>query len=122
MAGKIVADTLEHSTAGSLDTQYVVDGSAKAWARTSGNGDVVEDNLNMASITDNSTGDKTIGLVSNMGSTLYAVVATVRVGSGNTFVAQMQESNAGSIRIDTKGDADDEADRDFSVVAFGDLA
>ena len=24
MAGKIVADTLEHSTAGSVDTQYVV--------------------------------------------------------------------------------------------------
>jgi hypothetical protein len=29
--GKIKADTLEHSTAGSLDTQYVVNGSAKAW-------------------------------------------------------------------------------------------
>ena len=27
MAGKIVADTLKHSTAGSLDTQYVVNGS-----------------------------------------------------------------------------------------------
>ena len=30
--GKIKADTLEHSTAGSLDTSYVVNGSAKAWA------------------------------------------------------------------------------------------
>ena len=27
--GKIKADTLEHSTAGSLDTSYVVNGSAK---------------------------------------------------------------------------------------------
>ena len=27
--GKIKADTLEHSTAGSLDTQYVVNGSAR---------------------------------------------------------------------------------------------
>ena len=33
MAGKIVADTLEHSTAGSLDTQFVVNGSAKARIR-----------------------------------------------------------------------------------------
>ena len=33
MAGKIIADTLEHSTAGSLDTQYVVQGSAKAWCK-----------------------------------------------------------------------------------------
>jgi hypothetical protein len=32
MAGKIVADELEHSTAGSVDTQYVVSGSSKAWA------------------------------------------------------------------------------------------
>ena len=32
MAGKIIADTLEHSTAGSVDTQYVVNGSAKAYA------------------------------------------------------------------------------------------
>ena len=31
MAGKIIADQIEHSTAGSLDTQYVVNGSAKAW-------------------------------------------------------------------------------------------
>ena len=29
--GKIKADTLEHSTAGSLDTKFVVQGSAKAW-------------------------------------------------------------------------------------------
>jgi hypothetical protein len=29
--GKIKADTLEHSTAGTVDTQYVVNGSAKAW-------------------------------------------------------------------------------------------
>ena len=33
MAGKIIADTLEHSTAGSLTTDYVVNGSAKAWIR-----------------------------------------------------------------------------------------
>ena len=30
--GKIKADTLEHSTAGALDTQYVVNGSAKEYA------------------------------------------------------------------------------------------
>jgi hypothetical protein len=30
MAGTIVADTLTHSTAGSIATNYVVEGSAKA--------------------------------------------------------------------------------------------
>jgi hypothetical protein len=35
--GKIKADTLEHSTAGSLDTQYVVNGSAKVtWVNYTG--------------------------------------------------------------------------------------
>ncbi len=33
MAGKIVADTLEHSTAGSIATNFVVNGSAKAWCQ-----------------------------------------------------------------------------------------
>ena len=31
MAGKIIADTLEHSTAGSVTTDYVVDGTIKCW-------------------------------------------------------------------------------------------
>ena len=58
MAGKIVADTLEHSTAGSIATNYVVEGSLKAWIsiddtnpptkRNSG----VGDSLNISSIGD----------------------------------------------------------------------
>ena len=32
--GTLKADTLTHSTAGSLATNYVVNGSAKAWAET----------------------------------------------------------------------------------------
>ena len=57
MAGKIVADTLEHSTAGSLDTQYVVNGSAKAWVNFNGTGTpAIRDSLNFSSITDIGTG------------------------------------------------------------------
>ncbi len=55
--GKIKADTLEHSTAGSLDTQYVVQGSAKAWVTFDGTGTpTARDSLNASSITDLSTG------------------------------------------------------------------
>ena len=36
--GKIKADTLEHSTSGSVDTQYVVSGSAKQWVNLDGTG------------------------------------------------------------------------------------
>jgi hypothetical protein len=58
MAGKIVADTLEHSTAGSIATNYVVNGSAKAWCGASAtDGSGISDSLNVSSQTDNGTGD-----------------------------------------------------------------
>ena len=60
MAGKIIADTLEHSTAGSIATNYVVEGSAKAWANFNTNTSTsVLDSFNTASLTDNGTGDTT---------------------------------------------------------------
>ena len=54
--GKIKADTLEHSTAGSLDTSYVVNGSAKAWFNFNQDGPAVDNSLNVSSITDVGTG------------------------------------------------------------------
>ena len=55
--GKIKADTLEHSTAGSLDTKYVVNGSAKAWVRFNGTGTLaVNKSLNTSSVSDIGTG------------------------------------------------------------------
>ncbi len=54
MAGKIVADTLEHSTAGSIATNYVVNGSAKAWFSLDGDAGtpVFFDSFNCSTITD----------------------------------------------------------------------
>jgi hypothetical protein len=56
MAGKIVADTLEHSTAGSVTTDYVVNGVNKAWCNH-GLTSNIRQSLNIASLTDNGTGD-----------------------------------------------------------------
>ena len=57
MAGKIVADTLEHSTAGSIATNYVVEGSEKVWMNFNGTGTVaIRDSFNTSSIIDVSTG------------------------------------------------------------------
>ena len=62
MAGKIVADTLEHSTAGSIATNYVVEGSAKAWVNYDGTvtTPTARDSFNHSSITDNANADHTI--------------------------------------------------------------
>ena len=74
MAGKIVADTLEHSTAGSLDTQYVVNGSAKSWMNLNGTGTIAtRDTLNISSVTDNGTGIYTANLSSSMSDANYSI-------------------------------------------------
>ena len=71
MAGKIVADTLEHSTAGSLDTSYVVNGSAKAWIHQDDNADI-RDSLNIASLTDVAVGKSENNFSTNFSSAYYS--------------------------------------------------
>lgn len=96
MAGTIAADTLTHSTAGSLTTDYVVNGSAKAWADFSLSGShSISASLNFSSITDNGTGKTTLALGSNMSSANYA-------GSGSTFKASTGTAYSTSV---TLGDA-----------------
>ena len=67
--GKIKADTLEHSTAGSLDTSYVVNGSAKAYANFSAA--AIVKSLNYSSFTDNGTGDHTVTVTSALSDINY---------------------------------------------------
>jgi hypothetical protein len=56
MAGKIIADQIEHSTAGSLDTSYVVNGSAKAWVNFDGTGHSKTYSFSSIFMDDNGTG------------------------------------------------------------------
>jgi len=87
MAGKIVADTLEHSTAGSLDTQYVVNGSAKAWVNLDGTGTIaISDSFNVTSATDNGTGNYTITIANDMSNTVYAVSGGTTPGAAGYTV------------------------------------
>ena len=76
MAGKIVADTLDHSTAGSVDTQYVVNGSAKAWILFSMSAGTVTDDVNFSSITDDGTGNFTLSFSSAMANATYVTTAS----------------------------------------------
>ena len=71
MAGTIIADTLTHSTAGSIATNYVVDGSAKAWCSIDGDTTVLN-SLNIASTTDNGSGDNTYTFSNAMGNATFA--------------------------------------------------
>ena len=87
--GKIKADTLEHSTAGSLDTQYVVNGSAKAWVNFNGTVPSLTDSFNIASVVDNGTGDHQVNISNSMSNGNYSIFASCgpTVGSNNMGVS-----------------------------------
>ena len=79
--GTIAFDTLSTSgqisgTAKSVDTDYVVNGSAKAWSLTASDASL-DDSFNFGSGTDNGTGDYTVAFSSNMSNATYAVPATM---------------------------------------------
>jgi len=78
--GKIKADTLEHSTAGSLDTQYVVKGSAKFWMSVSSNQTSLDDSFNCSSSTDVATGQLAGNLTNSMSNTHYAQNSEMMAG------------------------------------------
>ena len=83
MAGKIVADTLEHSTAGSIATNYVVNGSAKAWGNLDGTGTIaIRDSFNISSADDVATGKYDFNYSNNMNNDDYTPNESVSETSG----------------------------------------
>ena len=115
--GKIKADTLEHSTAGSLDTQYVVNGSAKAYIRFNA-GTSINGSFNVASLTDDGTGDYHYNFTSAMGDANYT-----HVGMGGNVgitddIVTTSLANIGS--FNSSGSATDDTRMNSHVT--GDLA
>ena len=126
MAGTIIADTLEHSTAGSVTTDYVVNGSAKAWA--SSNQASLIDSLNVASTTDNQSADTTYTYTNAMANAGYAA-GSGSVGPSSGTQAGTTSYNsvaAGSIRVvtfDESKNANGRFDTAYQAVTIsGDLA
>jgi hypothetical protein len=72
MAGTIVADDLQHSTAGSVGTEYVVNGSAKNWINLKGTSTISSRaSLNTSSISDIGTGTYQVNMSSSMSDNAY---------------------------------------------------
>ena len=87
MAGKIVADELQHSTAGSIATNFVVEGSVKSHIRFDMQNDTVIGSFNISSATDNGSGESTNVMTSAMNDANYTVTATAGHSDGteNTY-------------------------------------
>ena len=77
MAGTIVADTLTHSTAGSVTTNFVVNGSAKAWLQYNQTTPAVAGSFNVSSISDDSTGIFSPSLTSSLNSVSDCCVTAI---------------------------------------------
>jgi hypothetical protein len=125
--GKIKADTLEHSTAGSLDTQYVVNGSAKAWAFLTGASFTASGNsLNISSVTDNATGRPEPNFTNAFSSDDIAGTANTYarvIGDRNTDGGITTTSYAWFILNLSGSDSDiDSTSEGMSSVFHGDLA
>ena len=127
--GTIAFDTLQTSgqitgTAKSLDTDYVVNGSAKAWAFADGTGTAsVSDSLNISGITDNGTGDYTFSFSSAMGNATYGGGSSAASSEANGQNFQLHIFATGSIR--TRAENSSGTLTDCSRLVFnitGDLA
>ena len=140
MAGKIIADTLEHSTAGSIATNYVVEGSAKSWINFNGAGTIAtRDSFNVTSIADNGTGQYTVTYSNAMGNTSYMTIASsgcnrngnsytswcaadiTASGTGDTDAYQSKTSSALRICNLTGANGNDDT-IDTNLLVQGDLA
>ena len=127
--GKIKADTLEHSTAGSLDTKFVVNGSAKAWVNLNGTGTIaISDSLNHSSATDSATGKYVFNFTNSFGNTSYVSSGLNNQvspsGNYNRYASlngalSASSLNCWSVRGDTAAIEDTQS---LQVASHGDLA
>ena len=125
--GTLKADTLTHSTAGSLATNFVVEGSSKAWANFDGDasGIAIRDSFNVASNTDNGTGDYTITFTNSMANVGYCIAGAGEAGGGGSPMCLAVNSTdgllTGSARMYTKTASPADSNV-VSVMAQGNLA
>lgn len=97
------------------------DSLVSAWCAVtfSGGTPSISDDVNVASLTDNGTGDTTVTYATAIGASSYAAVASPRSNS-NRQHASCYSFASGSVRVYTYNDAADiAADADFSMVAVG---
>ena len=126
--GIIKADTLTHSTAGSLDTNYVVNGSSKVWVNYDCDSTTPRDSLNVASLTDNGTGHFTTTFTNSMNNDDYSIPTSSNNvnASGTLYSLDPHTYAAGSVGCDSfEVNTDVVQQRDSThnhLAIFGDLA
>ena len=120
--GKIKADTLEHSTSGSVDTKFVVEGSIKCAFKTDGTyTGVATGSLNVSGLTDNGTGDITIAFSSSFSSADNTQIS----GSGDSTAVRVVTYNTeatSSMKFKCSNHSNSASDNEMSGHITGGLA
>lgn len=130
MASELRITTLANLAATeSVDTTYVINGSAKAWVSFNGTGTVaIRDSLNTGSVTDRGTGQYTVNNSTSFNNTNFSV--TVGAGhdnaSGTVSALNAWEFNTSSTKVNSFEEysgVTTRNDRNFLFTSFnGDLA
>jgi len=125
MASELRVNTLKDASGNnSIATSFVAGGSAKAWTHFDSSGTLTaRDSLNVASFTDNSTGNYNVNFSSNYGNDDYALTSTSRANDtfASTFHGDNQTSFARVFNIQHSDRANADADT-VMIVTHGDLA
>ena len=129
--GTIAFDTLQTSgqitgTAKSVDTDYVVNGSAKCWIHFQGTGtSAINDSFNISGLTDNGTGNYTITILNDMVNVSYSspcAASDSGITNSDTMVNPYTWAT-GSVSIGTNNSSGVLSDRsDTNITIHGDLA
>jgi len=116
------ANSLTIRGEGSAQTS-VQQGLCKVWADTNA-GATASDSFNLASITDNGTGDYTFTITNDINSADYSHPIDPARGTGDvTLSTNIRTKAAGSLRIETCRDDSTKTDcANVSLSIFGDLA
>ena len=129
MASELKVNTLTGvSTAGSIavtaegnsTTTNLQQGLAKAWGQYSGSGTTYADSFNLASATDNGTGDYTYAITNDMANANYTPQCT-NVTTGN-YILIAHAGAVGTIQVKSRSDSTSAHDDPNGIAIFGDLA
>ena len=135
LTGTSTAGAILVTGEGNSTTTNLQQGLAKAWANVTNATPTINDSFNIASITDNGTGDHTLNFTNAMGNANYAYPADVKYNATSTAVFSAGGVDSSSINQATSGvrintiyvtpsssRTDYDSNMQFYVVVHGDLA
>ena len=105
----------------SVNTTYVVNGSAKAWVFAT-NAAVLNDSLNVSSGTDHGSGDYSYALTNAFSDANYANTWTNRGSTAQIATRNSGRDAAGTLAIEAFNSSGTNTNNQHSGIAHGDLA